>query len=671
VTAPLRATYRLQLGPGLDFAAVGALVPYLRALGVSHLYLSPVFAAREGSTHGYDIVDPRQVNDDLGGEEGLRALASQGLGLVLDIVPNHMATDDANPFWADPSSRERFFDIDPDSAHPPGHRRFFDIDHLAGVRQEDPEVFAATHELILRLLRESVADGVRVDHPDGLADPAGYLARLAEGGARHVWVEKILEPGEALRDWPVEGTTGYEFCVDVQALFVDPAGEAPLAAAHRELTGETRSFAEVAFAAKLEQARTTFAGEVERLRREGGVDEGIDLERALAGMDVYRSYVWPPRGEIEPADREALAGVDPALVDNEAFVTRFQQTTPPVMAKGVEDTAFYRWTRLLALNEVGGDPGRWSLPVAAFHEGNLERARRFPRGLLVTQTHDTKRSGDTRARIGALSGMATDWAAAVRRWREINAPLRTSATAPTPDEEYLLYQTLVGTWPISAQRLASYLEKAMREAKVDSNWMSPDEEHEAAVQAFAAAVIEHGPFLYAFEGFTARVAEAGERSALGQLLLKLTSPGIPDVYQGDELWALALVDPDNRREVDWEHRRALLGELRAGAQPTRETRKLHLIWLALALRGRRPEPFAGAYGPIPAGDDVCAFLRGDDILVAVAVRDGAVGGVWELPPAAAGRWRDVLTGAEHELPDRATLPAVLGPEGRALLERVG
>ena len=662
----MRATYRLQLGPGLDFAAVGALVPYLRDLGISHLYLSPVFAAREGSTHGYDVVDPRRINDDLGGEEGLRALADHGLGLVADIVPNHMATDDANPFWADEEARRRFFDIDPITGR---HRRFFDIDHLAGVHQEDPEVFAATHELVLRLLGEGVVDGVRVDHPDGLADPAGYLRRLADGGARHVWVEKILEPGEPLRDWPVEGTTGYEFCVDVQALFVDPAGEAPLAALHRELTGETRTFAEVAFEAKLEQARTTFAGEIERLRREGGVGEEVDLARTLAGMNVYRTYVWPPRGEITQADREALAGVDPQLVEREGFITRFQQTTPPVMAKGVEDTAFYRWTRLLALNEVGGDPGRWSLAVDAFHVGNLERARRFPRGLLVTQTHDTKRSGDTRARIGALSAMAEDWAAAVRRWREINAPLRTSATAPTPDEEYLLYQTLVGTWPISIQRLAAYLEKAMREAKVDSNWLSPDTEHEAAVQAFTAAVAEHGPFLQAFEGFAERVVEAGERSALGQLLLKLTSPGLPDIYQGDELWALALVDPDNRRDVDWARRRALLDELRAGAQPTRETRKLHLIWRALELRARRPEPFAGAYRPIPAGEGVCAFLRGADVLVAVAVREGAIDGTWELPPAAAGHWRDVLTGAEHELPDRATLPAVLGGHGRALLER--
>ncbi len=664
-----RATYRLQLGPGLDFEAVRALVPYLRDLGISHVYLSPVFAAREGSTHGYDVVDPRRINHDLGGEDGLRALAGAGLGVVLDIVPNHMATDDANPFWADESLRARFFDVDPATRR---HRRFFDIDHLAGVRQEDEEVFAATHELVLGLLREGVVDGVRVDHPDGLADPAGYLTRLAEGGAQHVWVEKILHPGEPLRDWPVEGTTGYEFANDVQGLFVDPAGEAPLSAFHRELTGETRTFAEVAFEAKLEQARGTFAPEVERLRREGDVPEEVDLPRALASLDVYRTYVWPPRHETTEADREVLTGLDVSLLTREAFITRFQQTTPPVMAKGVEDTAFYRYTRLLALNEVGGDPGRFGISVTTFHAANAERAQRFPRALLVTQTHDTKRSGDTRARIGALSAMAEDWIAAVRRWREIVAPLRASPNAPTPDEEYLLFQTLVGTWPITRERLEGYLEKAMREAKVDSNWIEPDLEHEQAVKDFAARVIDHGPFLFEFEGFAARVAEAGERSALGQLLLKLTVPGVADVYQGDELWALALVDPDNRREVDWQLRRERLDELRAGAQPTRETRKLWTIWRALDLRARRTESFdGGGYEPVAAGEEVCAFLRGEDVIVAVAVRDHAVGGAWELPAASAGRWRDALTGAEHELPDRATLAGILGPDGMALLERVG
>ena len=255
--AAFRATYRLQLGGELDFAAAAELVPYLRELGISHLYLSPAFAARAGSTHGYDVVDPTRISDALGGEEGFRALAAAvraaGMGIVLDIVPNHMATDDANPYWADERRRAVFFDIDPETGR---HRRFFDIDHLAGVRQEDPEVFAETHRLALALVDEGLVDGLRVDHPDGLADPAGYLERLRDGGAEHVWVEKILDPGEQLRDWPVEGTVGYEFLNDVCALFVDPAGEAALTELWIELCGDARPFGEWAAEAKLEQART-------------------------------------------------------------------------------------------------------------------------------------------------------------------------------------------------------------------------------------------------------------------------------------------------------------------------------------------------------------------------------------------------------------------------------
>ena len=262
----------------------------------------------------------------------------------------------------------------------------------------------------------------------------------------------------------------------------------------------------------------------------------------------------------------------------DAFVTRFQQTTPPVMAKGVEDTAFYRYARLLALNDVGGDPSRFSLSVDAFHEANAERAARFPNNLLVTQTHDTKRSGDVRARIGALAGMADELAVHVRRWLNVSRSL-TSGGAPTPVEQYFIFQTLLGAWPISAERLAGYLEKAMREAKQHTNWIEPDERHEAAVQRFAARLLTHREFLRDFEPFQRRVAEAGDAAALGQLLLKLTVPGIPDIYQGDELLSLSLVDPDNRRAVDWEARRAAL----ADPPP-----KLDLIRRALALRARRP-----------------------------------------------------------------------------------
>ncbi|MBI5106746.1 MAG: malto-oligosyltrehalose synthase [Solirubrobacterales bacterium] len=683
----LRATYRLQLGTDLDFAAARELVPYLAELGASHVYLSPSFQARKGSTHGYDVVDPRRVSDDLGGEDGLRALAGtaheHGMGLVLDIVPNHMAADDANPFWADEDLRRVFFDLDEEATIGPGRRRFFDIDELAAVRQEDEEVFRTTHELAIRLVREGVVDGLRIDHPDGLADPAGYLRRLADAGVRHVWVEKILDPGEHLRDWPVEGTVGYEFANDVAALFVDPAGEAPLTKLYTSLVGDARPFGELADEAKLEQATTTFAPEVDRLRRLW--PDAPDLERAVASLPVYRTYVEPWSGRVEAADREALAEADglpeeirrAVLLERDGvpaeFVTRFQQTTPPVMAKGVEDTAFYRYVRLLALNEVGGDPSRWSVSVEDFHRAGAERAERFPRGLLVSTTHDTKRSGDVRARLCALASTPQWWADAVTSWFEVNAELRSAhPPAPTPAEELLVYQTLVGAWPIEADRLEAYLEKALREAKVSSNWIEPDEEHEAAVKRFAVALLDHGPFRYGFDGVAARVAELGERIALGQTLLKLTVPGVPDVYQGDELWALSLVDPDNRRPVDWAARREALAALREGAEPTRETVKLDLVRRALDLRRRRPEAFAGDYVPVPAGDDVCAFARGGDVLVAVAVRDGATGaGGWDLPPGLAGRWRDVLGDDEYELPAGATLGGLLGPDGRVLLERVG
>jgi (1->4)-alpha-D-glucan 1-alpha-D-glucosylmutase len=683
--APFRATYRLQLGTDLDFAAARDLVPYLADLGASHVYLSPSFQAREGSTHGYDVIDPGRVSDALGGEEGLRELAdtahAHGMGIILDIVPNHMAADDANRYWADETLRERFFDVDPVSGR---HRRFFDIDELAGVRMEDPEVFAATHALALRLIGEGIIDGLRIDHPDGLTDPLEYLERLDEGGAKHVWVEKILMPAhppEHLRaGWPVEGTVGYEFANDVAALFVDPAAEAPLTELYTSLTGDPRPFAAYAAQAKLEQATTTFTPEVERLRRLW--PDVPDLEAALSSLSIYRTYVEPVTGFVEEPDRAALAearghGMPAAierailLEDDDVpaeFVQRFQQTTPPVMAKGVEDTAFYRYVRLLALNEVGGDPGRFGIDVDTFHAGNLERR---VHNLLVSSTHDTKRSGDVRARLVALTAMADEWAGAVRSWFEVNASLRTKA-APTPAEELLIYQTLVGAWPIEADRLEPYLEKALREAKVSSNWIDPDLEHEAAVKAFAVGLLDHGPFRYGFDVIASRVADLGARIALAQTLLKLTVPGMPDVYQGDELQALSLVDPDNRRPVDWDARREALAALRAGAPPTAETAKLHLVAAALDLRRRRPEAFTGDYTPVPAGDDVVAFLREDSVLVAVAVRDGATGaGGWELPPAAAGRWRDVLGGEEYELPDGATLGGVLGPDGRALLERVG
>jgi (1->4)-alpha-D-glucan 1-alpha-D-glucosylmutase len=657
-----RATYRLQLGADLTFRDARALVPYLRDLGVSHLYLSPAFAAREGSTHGYDVIDPTRFSPALGGEEGFHALVATahaaGLGVVLDIVPNHMAADEANPYWSDPERRRRFFDIDEETGR---HRRFFDIDHLAGLRQEDPSVFAETHRLVFKLLAEELVDGLRVDHPDGLADPAGYLERLRDGGAEHVWVEKILDPGEPLRPWPVEGTVGYEFLNDVAALFVDPAGEPALTALWEELSGDGRPFGAWATEAKLEQVRGPFAPDVERLRRLWPVE---GLEEALAALPVYRTYIRD--GRAAPEDRSVLheAGLegffDGAPSD---FVTRFQQTTPAVMAKGVEDTAFYRYARLLALNDVGGDPSRFGISVADFHRGNAERAAAWPNNLLIASTHDTKRSGDARARLGALAGMADAWVGAVREWRALCAGLRVGA-APDPVEEYTIFQTLVSAWPLPVDRLVAYMEKAMRERKVRTNWLSPDEAHEAAVFEYCRALYDHRPFQDSFEPLALEVARLGADASLRQTALRLTVPGVPDIYQGDELFTYSLVDPDNRRPVDWARRRELLASLMAGAAPPPAAAKLALIHALLALRMRRPGAFARDYGPLDAGPDCCAFVRGGEVVVAVAIRPGIPDGSLSPPT---GSWRSALDGREITGP--LLLADLLDHHGIAVLER--
>jgi (1->4)-alpha-D-glucan 1-alpha-D-glucosylmutase len=640
----MRASYRLQLSAQFGFAQARELVPYLSELGVSHLYLSPIMRARSGSTHGYDVVDPTRISDELGGEQEFRQLAAAahdaGLGVLVDFVPNHMAAIDENPFWRDPALRERFFDIDPRSGW---HRRFFTIDELAGVRVELPEVFDAVHATIIGLVAEGLVDGLRIDHIDGLADPAGYLERLAKAGVELIWVEKILEPGEQLRAWPVQGTTGYEFASDVTALFVDPAGEAPLTSFYARFTGVTQSFEEVAAAAKLEQAREAFEPELDKLRDLCG---GSDLDVAVSSLRVYRPYVRPYAHSVEAADRSVVATLPSRLRrvllleedGHEEFVVRFQQTTGPVMAKGVEDTAFYRYLRLCALNEVGGNPGRFSLSVEDFHAANAARAQRLPRQMLASQTHDTKRSGDVRARIGALAERASEWISLVEHWHAHSESLR-SGPGPDANEEYLIYQTLVGAWPIEPERLLAYLEKALREAKVNTAWGSVNEEWERSVLDFAAALYDHAPFRERFDPFVARIAAAGERASLGALALRLTCPGFADIYQGDELWALNLVDPDNRRAVDWAARREALARVLAG-EPEPGDRKLGLIHAALALRARRPDAFAGDYTPLPAPADVCAFTRGSAVAVVVALRSSGD------PQAVAppdGAWHELLS----------------------------
>ncbi len=321
--------------------------------------------------------------------------------------------------------------------------------------------------------------------------------------------------------------------------------------------------------------------------------------------------------------------------------------------KGVEDTSFYRYGRLLALNEVGGAPGRFGVSVADFHRANEERARRFPRNLLITSTHDTKRSADARARIGALASVPDEWAEALCRWLDLTRDLMTDG-APDGAERHMLLQNLVASWPISAERLESFVEKSLREAKVHTTWAEPDEAYEAAVKRYATGLLTHEAFVADLEAFLERLVPIAERHALGQLLLKLTVPGLPDVYGGDELWFLALVDPDNRRPVDWDARRAALDALRGGAEPTRENVKLWVIWRALALRARRPGAFDGAYTPVEAGDGTVAFERGDgEVLVAVRVREDAE------PFVAPEGWVDVLAGDG----------GLLAGQGLTLLER--
>lgn len=723
-TAP-RATYRLQLRPGFGFAQARALVPYLHQLGVSHLYLSPSPQARAGSTHGYDVVDPARISDQLGGRAGFEALAAAahraGLGVLLDVVPNHMAAVAENRYWSDPALRRRFFDIDPVTGR---HRRFFDVDELAGVRQEDPEVFGATHELVLELVREGLVDGLRIDHPDGLADPAGYLRALREGGARTVWVEKILSTGERLRDWPVCGTVGYEFAADATALLIDPAGEAPLTELWERVCGERQGFARIAAQAKLELVRGAFAPEVEWLAREldrktvateskhpqvaagsepcttsdrathpGAAAElerahrplaehgqppggRAELEHALCALKVYRTYIDPRGFGVVAEDRRALAALpvayrQPLLARRApaAFITRFQQSNPAIAAKGVEDTALYRYLRLGALCEVGGDPARFSIGPEVFHQACLQRAARFPQNLLAGTTHDTKRSADVRARLGALAAMPDRWRQAVCEWMALSERHRHDG-APDDIERYLIFQTLLGAWPICSRRTLDYVRKALREAKRNTSWLSPNPEWERAVERFVLA-------LYGDERFTgslARLLEAlaplGRRAAQSELALRLTSPGVADIYQGDELELRALVDPDNRRPVDFQRRIRLLSRLRAGEAVGPEGDKPALIMALLALRARRAGVFAaGGYEPLEAGAGALAFLRGDEVITIVALPRAGAQREPVLRGAPGGRWRDVLSGQERTLAGRPRVSELVGERGFAILER--
>ncbi|MDR0360978.1 MAG: malto-oligosyltrehalose synthase [bacterium] len=850
--APVTSTYRLQLGPDLDLDAAAGLLPYLRRLGVSHAYLSPVLQAAPGSTHGYDVVDHSRVSAELGGEaawERLVAAAREwGVGLVLDVVPNHMAIAGRhNRWWWDvlengassryashfdiawnpPERRLRgrilmpvlcdhygrvlerrelclhrehgaliltYFDhelpIGVDTAAPlleaaaarsgskrlgalaprcgalptltaqdrdeaiardlekdalkaelgivctaePGaadalnaeitavnadldrldallstqhyrlarwktaateldYRRFFDIPSLVGLRVEDEHVFQASHRLVLEWLREGRIDGLRIDHVDGLRDPEDYLHRLRDAAPNApVWVEKILEHGEQLPSgWPVAGTTGYDAGALLTRLFVDPAGEAPLTRLWQGFTGETDSWEVVSRIARLDVLRQLLGSDLNRLAgafvavlegtrrlRDFTRQEATDaLREVLACLGRYRTYVRPEHGQVSEQDRRVVrAAVDtaragrpdldaelfdfvaavllleareratPGRAAQDEFVARFQQTSDPVRAKGVEDTAYYRHLRLTCLNEVGGDPDRFGATLDELHTELAARATAGSSAMTTTSTHDSKRGEDVRARLALLSEIPDRWRAAVEEWSRL-ARRHRRGKWPDPALEYLLYQTLVGAWPLSGERAAAHVLKAAREAKRQTSWIAPDPDYEDTLLGFVRGCLDDRAFVEALERFLEPLLPAAWITSLSMKLLALTVPGVPDLYQGSELWHLRLVDPDNRGAVDFAGRAALLDEVdrlppeECWKRAAEGLPKLLVVSRALRLRRRRPDVFCEPHRPLrvagPGDGHLVAFARGDGLAV-LAPR--LVLGLGEPEP----HWRDTTVG---------------------------
>jgi (1->4)-alpha-D-glucan 1-alpha-D-glucosylmutase len=578
------------------------------------------------------------------------------------------------------------------------YRRFFDIDTLIGLRVENEVVFRRTHELVLGWVAGGVADGVRIDHVDGLRDPLGYLERLrAEASDAWLLVEKVLGRDERLPpSWPVDGTTGYDFVNRVGGLLVDPTAEAQLTKLYERFTGRLATFPEIVREKKhvvlrellgsdLNRLTALFLAVCERHRRHRDYTRHElheVLREALACMPVYRTYVRPECGEVSEEDVAVIDGMiarakanrpdlDPSAFDFLADVlllrergereaeltTRFQQLAAPTMAKGVEDTAFYAYNRFVALNEVGGEPLAFGVSVEDFHRAQAEAQHLWPRALVATSTHDTKRSGDVRARLALLSEIPEDWAEAVERWSR-RAERHWHGAPADRNVEYLLYQTLVGAWPIDPGRLLPYLEKACREMKEQTSWTQVNAAYEEAIRRFAEGVLGDGELVHDVEQLVARLVEPGRSNSLAQELLKLVSPGVPDVYQGCELWDLSLVDPDNRRPVDFALRRRLLAEMDArspaeiAARSDEGLPKLWLIRQVLDVRRRLPEAFAegASYRPLwatgPRAQHVVACARAERVIAIATRLPLRLAGSWEetsleLP---AGRWYDVLAG---------------------------
>ena len=806
-----RATYRFQFHEGFPLRSGLALVPYLSELGVSHLYASPLLKAHPHSTHGYDTCDFNQLNPELGTEADLaelvKALRAHGMGLVLDIVPNHMGVGGPeNHWWWDVLERgpespfASCFDIDWNSPDPRlrgkvllpvlgdlyhrvlekrelkledhhgilrlryrenifplralslknmegglekinaspealdaliqqqfyrptwwihgdselNYRRFFNISSLAALAVEDERVFGQVMALTSQWLQRGWVDGLRVDHPDGLRDPEQFIQRL-KGIAPQVWVvlEKILGQDESLpTSWPVGGTTGYDFLNYTGGLFIDPAGEKPLTELYGAFCGNKVDYIPLALEKKRLVLRTLLAAETERVtgalvRAAAASWHHCDFTRAewsealvelTASFPVYRSYVQPQTGSVKESDsgpilhavdeaRQRRLDLAPELFEflremlllkrrgdlESEFVARFQQLTAPAMAKGLEDTAFYCYNRFVALNEVGGNPGRFGCSVDDFHHFCSRLQANWPATQLTTSTHDTKRSEDVRGRLSLLSEMPEAWREAVSRWSNINERYRRGG-GPERNAEYLYYQTLVGAWPLAEDRAIAYMEKAVHEAKENIGGITWRE--------FVAATLGDPKFRTDLENFVAPLVKPGYVNSLALILLKLTAPGVPDIYQGTELWDLSLVDPDNRRPVDFALRQQMMAK--AAALSAEEAwqewasglPKLWLIRRTLRLREPRPDLFdvnAGYEPLVPrghAGGHVVAFQRGDNLITVVprlviGLKDDWRDTTIDIP---AGNWHNELTG-ETIPPGPALLRDLLRRFPVALLRR--
>jgi len=863
---PLRATYRLQLHKDFTLGEARAIVPYLAELGISHVYTSPILKARPGSTHGYDVADPKIVSPELGGEDAFRAfvttLHEHDLGYVLDIVPNHMGTGSSNPYWEDVLANGResiyghWFDIDWDAPDPAlrgrvmlpvlggeleavlgrgeisigcvegetagrvryfdnsyplspeaadeiggetidgstelsqrrvqeildrqhyslvswrraakdiNYRRFFDINELVALRMEDPSVFEETHARILEWVGDGSLDGLRIDHIDGLLDPQAYLDRLrAEVTARRgkdfpIYVEKILSPGEQLRrGWPVDGTTGYEILNDLEAVMIDDRGFAVIEAAYRKLmrsSGEPLTFEQMAIDGKIAILRGSLGPDVSRLTRllvpiatSAGrlVSHGSDASPApddvepdvealrdgiielIACLPVYRTYINDgdghlpaedvgvlerafsrarERGRAAPESLDLLSDVlrPTAPVDDRAdraarqlFIRRFQQTSGPATAKGVEDTGLYLYMPLVSRNEVGGAPDRpLDVAIPALHTANGMRASHWPRNLVCSNTHDTKRSADVRARLDVLAEMPELWMRNVRRWRMLNRGSRVAIgrrSAPDVNTEYLFYQTLVGVWPQGLGeganpkpgamedlhgRVEAYMIKAVKEGKSRSNWTDPDEKFETAMKAYIHTALFRSPaFLSDFAQVARRTGRPGLWNALSRTLLHMTVPGVPDIYQGGELFNFALVDPDNRRPVNYSERQEMLTGLLAHdgndsmfideliRSPEDGRVKMHVFRSVLRARRERFALFSeGGYAPLmargPEAGRVIAFARtweGEAAIVVVPrLPAGLSGG--ERAPVGKDVWSDTALMISQELAGRSWTCALTG-----------